>query len=78
MRGRPTRVGEGQIRPSVVDSRWGHVNDLATENARILLDALFRSEAGAVTSHPKPAPSRRNDSCRGKRDQNGLWHESGP
>lgn len=56
MRVRPTRVGEGQIRPSVVDGRWGRVNDLAAANARILPDALFRSEAGAVASHQKPAP----------------------
>jgi hypothetical protein len=56
VRGRPTRVGEGPIRSSVVDGRWGRVNDLAAANARILPDALFRSEAGAVASHQKPAP----------------------
>ena len=67
MRVRPTRVGEGQIRSSVVDSRGGDVNDLANANARILLDALFPSEAGGVASHQKPAPSRRIGSRSGQR-----------
>jgi hypothetical protein len=67
VRVRPTRVGEGQIRSSVVDSRGGDVNDLTTANARILLDALFPSEAGVVASHQKPAPSRRIGSRSGQR-----------